>query len=565
MKNYLDALIKIGITEKLDSNEARRVSYVNGVALLAMLYLVVRILLSLGNFSYCIKLFFAGLPTAFLYLNKYHYYKTAKICLFSFYCSAITFFSYFFLGGLKGGAHVVLFTLVPLPFMLFDLKQMRSIFLSLGFVISCFIALIVLHYIHPLAVKVDLSMDVVNISTIALTIILLLLITWYFCSSNNKAEEMLLAEKKKLEIMNQQIKKTNEELVMTQDIARLGTWVFDVETEQINWSKEVFRMAGLEGRTDPPSFDEYISLLHPDDVELLKEKLQKAINGEPYEVELRHQRPDGDYNYTLTRAKPTLRDGSVVKVQGTVVDLTNLKQVEMALKDEMQQRRQYEKDLKSEIEERKKAEQALRESEHQIRLITDNMPAYMAYVDTETMTYRFVNQMFLTAYGKKRDEIVGHHVKDIIGKSNYEYALPYIEEAIKGNSVSYINTFPLKQGTRWINVSYTPDFDENKKVKALFVLSVDISEKKQTEIEKERLINDLKKALVKVKTLSGLLPICSSCKKIRDDKGYWNQIESYIQKYSEAEFSHGMCPECSDKFYGDQDWYKEMKKKKGIE
>lgn len=60
----------------------------------------------------------------------------------------------------------------------------------------------------------------------------------------------------------------------------------------------------------------------------------------------------------------------------------------------------------------------------------------------------------------------------------------------------------------------------------------------------------LKKALSQVKTLSGLLPICSSCKKIRDDKGYWKQIETYISEHSEAEFSHGMCRECAEKLYG---------------
>lgn len=65
----------------------------------------------------------------------------------------------------------------------------------------------------------------------------------------------------------------------------------------------------------------------------------------------------------------------------------------------------------------------------------------------------------------------------------------------------------------------------------------------------------LEKALAEVKALSGLLPICSHCKKIRDDKGYWNQIESYIHKHSEAEFSHGICPECAKKYYPDMDIY----------
>jgi len=63
------------------------------------------------------------------------------------------------------------------------------------------------------------------------------------------------------------------------------------------------------------------------------------------------------------------------------------------------------------------------------------------------------------------------------------------------------------------------------------------------------IIARLKKALAKVRLLSGLLPICASCKKIRDDKGYWNQIESYIRDHSEAEFSHGICPDCAKQMY----------------
>jgi len=87
----------------------------------------------------------------------------------------------------------------------------------------------------------------------------------------------------------------------------------------------------------------------------------------------------------------------------------------------------------------------------------------------------------------------------------------------------------------------------------------------RTIIQKERLrlIKDLKDALIRIKTLSGLLPICSNCKKIRDNKGYWNLIESYIESRSEAVFSHGICPECSDRLYGGADWYINMKKRRG--
>jgi PleD family two-component response regulator len=67
--------------------------------------------------------------------------------------------------------------------------------------------------------------------------------------------------------------------------------------------------------------------------------------------------------------------------------------------------------------------------------------------------------------------------------------------------------------------------------------------------EKEKLIAELQQALAKVKTLSGLIPICSSCKKIRDDKGYWNQIETYIRERSDADFTHSICPKCAKILY----------------
>jgi CheY-like chemotaxis protein len=75
--------------------------------------------------------------------------------------------------------------------------------------------------------------------------------------------------------------------------------------------------------------------------------------------------------------------------------------------------------------------------------------------------------------------------------------------------------------------------------------------RKEAEEETKRLVQDLKKVLARVKTLSGMLPICSSCKRIRDDKGYWSQIESYISRHSDAEFSHGMCPDCEKKAYAE--------------
>lgn len=90
-------------------------------------------------------------------------------------------------------------------------------------------------------------------------------------------------------------------------------------------------------------------------------------------------------------------------------------------------------------------------------------------------------------------------------------------------------------------------------------LKQEIADRKQIEADREALIRELKEALDNVKTLSGMLPICSSCKKIRDDQGYWNSLEAYIEKRADVLFSHGMCKECSDKYYGGKRWYKKPK------
>jgi hypothetical protein len=77
----------------------------------------------------------------------------------------------------------------------------------------------------------------------------------------------------------------------------------------------------------------------------------------------------------------------------------------------------------------------------------------------------------------------------------------------------------------------------------------DMLELRRLNAELETRNNELQEALIKVKTLSGLLPICASCKKIRDDQGYWLQVEVYIREHSDAEFSHGLCPDCARELY----------------
>jgi hypothetical protein len=91
-------------------------------------------------------------------------------------------------------------------------------------------------------------------------------------------------------------------------------------------------------------------------------------------------------------------------------------------------------------------------------------------------------------------------------------------------------------------------------------LLVEIENRKKVEKEKEALIIELQKALEEVKVLSGMLPICSFCKNIRNDEGYWQEIETYIREHTTAEFSHSICTDCMKKHY--PDIYKENVEKK---
>ncbi|MCF8033277.1 MAG: PAS domain S-box protein [Desulfarculaceae bacterium] len=91
--------------------------------------------------------------------------------------------------------------------------------------------------------------------------------------------------------------------------------------------------------------------------------------------------------------------------------------------------------------------------------------------------------------------------------------------------------------------------DASGEALGVIISGQDISERKLAERERERLISELKTALAEIKTLSGLLPICAHCKKIRDDSGYWRRIETYVEQHSSAEFSHGLCPDCARTLY----------------
>ena len=108
-----------------------------------------------------------------------------------------------------------------------------------------------------------------------------------------------------------------------------------------------------------------------------------------------------------------------------------------------------------------------------------------------------------------------------------------------------------------MHITVDPFFNEQSVMIGAVHIARDITNRINRQNERDRLVLELEAALAQVKKLSGLLPICSYCKRIRDDKGYWNQIESYIRNHSDAKFSHSICQECAKKYHPDMNIYPE--------
>jgi len=165
------------------------------------------------------------------------------------------------------------------------------------------------------------------------------------------------------------------------------------------------------------------------------------------------------------------------------------------------------------------------------------------------------------------EHILGHNQNDVLGKPILHIFPEHRKLIERFWDLKEIKTeIKIGDNSHIYELQHTPLTYKTGKPAGFIILLFDISKRKFLEKEQNRLIHKLQKknlqlteALAEIKTLKGLIPICANCKKIRDDKGYWNQIESYIQKHSDATFSHGMCSECSDELYGKEDWYIKMK------
>jgi len=206
---------------------------------------------------------------------------------------------------------------------------------------------------------------------------------------------------------------------------------------------------------------------------------------------------------------------------------------------------------------RKQYEKMLKESEKRYKSLfnstNDGVCLHeLIYEDSNPIDYRILdlNPKYEELTGIRRDHAIGALASHLYKSDNAPYLKICSEVTATATPTTFEAYFPPMEKHFLISV-FSPSKDQ------FATVFQDITDRKSYEKEREKLISELTLALSEVKKLSGLLPICSHCKKIRDDKGYWTQIESYIHEHSEAEFSHGICQECAKKYYPDMDIYEE--------
>jgi PAS domain S-box-containing protein len=149
--------------------------------------------------------------------------------------------------------------------------------------------------------------------------------------------------------------------------------------------------------------------------------------------------------------------------------------------------------------------------------------------------------------GVERAQLLHRRFGSLVSEASRPTFNAFLDKTFAGTAREFCEVRILDTGSFPLFVRIEGVVSEDRKACRAAVL--DITDRHRAEVDRERLIQELQTALTRVKTLSGLLPICASCKRIRDDQGYWNQVESYIRSHSEATFTHSICPDCRQKLY----------------
>ncbi len=273
--------------------------------------------------------------------------------------------------------------------------------------------------------------------------------------------------------------------------------------------------------------------------EAVRQKKPIVVNDFPAPNPLKKGYPEGHAQLLKYLTIPVFSDGRIVAVVAVANKETDyidadVRQLTLLMDNVWQ------------ISERRHAERELLKLSRAV----EQSPASIVITDT-TGAIEYVNPKFIQLTGYSLEEAVGQNPRILKSgeKSSEEYKQLW-EMITTGKE--WLGEFHNKKKNGelyWESAVISPITNAQGVIINFLAVKEDITQRKQNEAEREKLINELQEALADVKTLSGLIPICATCKKIRDDNGYWQQVEAYIQKHSDAKFTHGICPDCMKKLY----------------
>jgi len=200
----------------------------------------------------------------------------------------------------------------------------------------------------------------------------------------------------------------------------------------------------------------------------------------------------------------------------------------------------------------KRLENELHATKHYLSTIIETAPTCIKLLAADG-SLLFMNRAGLDMIeADTMDQVQGQQVVSLISEQYKDAFSSLTTSCFDGRSGALeFEMTGLKGRPLWLETRAVPLLDGKGAIQASLGITRNITDMKAQEQERAALVEELKSALKNVKTLSGMLPICASCKKIRDDKGYWNQIESYISEHSHVLFSHSICPDCSKRLYPD--------------
>ncbi len=208
-------------------------------------------------------------------------------------------------------------------------------------------------------------------------------------------------------------------------------------------------------------------------------------------------------------------------------------------------------DRKKLDDEKDKLNKVIKASETRYRRLFETAQDGILILDEATGLINDVNPFLCNMLGYSRDELLKKNIWEIGPFADIPASKIAFTE-LKAKSYIRYENLPLKtKDGKIVDVEFVSNVYTVESLKVIQCNIREITERKKLEIEREHLIKSLTDAMASIKQLKGLLPICMYCKKIRNDKGYWEQVENYISDHTEAEFSHGLCDDCYKKHYPD--------------